>query len=561
MRENKANVLKWILDSARGVGRGVVLLTLVQSAISVTAVVFAVLLQQVVDHAVAGDRGGLISWLALLAALIVLQILLKATVRFAEERVKARAENSLKTHTYNVILSRSYAAVTARHSGELLTRLTSDVSIIINNIVAIFPNLVAVLVKLAGAAAVLFAMDWRFTLIYLVGGAFLFAVTAVFRKKLKAMHKRVQSADGKVRSFLQETLSNLLVIRTFGYEQGASNTAQQHMAEHMQRRIERNIVSVLCNMGFGLMMHGGYLFGLAWCAMGIVNGTVSYGSLTAVLQLVSQMQTPFANMSAYLSKYYEMIASAERLMELENLPEDKAADACSMSTEERKQVYDRLSAIAFRDVSFAYDEREGDLVLDQVNLAISKRDFVAIMGHSGIGKSTLLKLLLAVYEPCDGAVQLETADDRTIGISPYTRPMFSYVPQESYILSGTIGQAVAPLGETAPDRETVERACRIACADFVFDLPHGIDTMVGEKGMGLSEGQKQRLAIARAIYADSPVLLLDEATSALDGDTEQRVLRNIRDLTDKTVLIVTHRTGALDYCNRVVTLKNMKIIE
>ena len=558
MKLKKANVLKWIFDNAKGGKAGIVLLALVQAAVSGTAVVFAILLQKVVDMAVGHNRAGLINWLLLLTGLILAQILFKGVAKYGEERVKATAENAIRRNVYNTILNRSYGDISRCHSGELLTRLTSDTSTVVNSLVMVFPHAFAMLVKLMGAAIVLFALDWRFTLIYLVGGLVILGVTALFRNKLKSMHKKVQKAEGKVRSFIQETLGSLLVIRSFGYEQGALNVADDLMDNHKARRLEKNMVAVLCSVGFGLLMNGGYMFGLAWCAFGIVKGQVTYGTLTAVLQLVGQMQTPFANFSLYISRYYEMVASAERLMDLENMLAEP--ETTHISKEERDQLYENLSAIEIRDITFAYSDRDSENVLENASYSINKRDFVAIMGNSGIGKSTLLKLLLAVYEPAEGTMEFVDNFGRKQTVSASTRPMFSYVPQESFMLSGTIGAAVAPLGQTEIDRDAVLAACKIACADFVTELPEGIDTKIGERGMGLSEGQKQRLAIARAIYADAPILLLDEATSALDMDTEQRVLQNIRELTDKTVIIVTHRTGALDYCNRIVTVENKKLI-
>lgn len=555
----KSHVLKWIFAKAKGGRIGIALLGAVHAAISLSAVVFAVLLQRVVDMAVAQNREGLVNWLLLLTGLILLQILLKGIARYAEERVRAASENAIRSNVYDVILTRSYGDISRCHSGELLTRLTSDITTVVNNLVTVFPNAFAMLVKLVGAAVVLFALDWRFTLIYLIGGVLLLGATALFRNRLKAMHKRVQKAEGKVRSFIQETIGSLLVIRSFGYEQGAEAVADDLMEKHKVRRLEKNMVSVLCNIGFGLLMNGGYMFGLAWCAFGIVRGQVTYGTLTAVLQLVGQMQTPFANISLYISRYYEMVASAERLMELENMPAE--SEAKHISNADRDELYRQLDFIELENITFAYSDRDSDLVLDNASYTINKRDFVAIMGNSGIGKSTLLKLLLAVYNLSNGTMNFVTTNGEKRPVTAGTRPMFSYVPQESFMMSGTIGEAVAPLGQREIDRELVKRACQIACADFVEELPEGIDTRIGERGLGLSEGQKQRLAIARAICTDAPVLLLDEATSALDMETEARVLNNIKKLTDKTVIIVTHRTGALDYCNRVVTVEDKQLIE
>ncbi|MCC8167746.1 MAG: ABC transporter ATP-binding protein/permease, partial [Clostridiales bacterium] len=356
-----------------------------------------------------------------------------------------------------------------------------------------------------------------------------------------------QEADGKLRSWLQESVESIQILKSFGAEDMAADRTRQEANEHQRQRMKRRSFSNICNVGFGIVMQGSYLFGLIWCGFGILNGTMTYGTLTAVLQLVSQVRSPLANISGYVPQYYSMIASAERLIEIENLPKDPADS----------EDLPEFEGIKASHLTFIYDDGEEEVISD-ASFEIEKGEIVALTGISGIGKSTFLRILLGLYPPTGGKL---TGGSTAIDAS--TRQWFSYVPQGNILMSGSIYEAVDFLHcppYSKRQKEKIESACRVACVDeFIKELPHGYDTVIGEKGAGLSEGQVQRIAIARAIYRDAPVLLLDEATSALDEDTERRLLGNLGDLGDKTVLIVTHRPAALDICSRQLVFEDSHI--
>ena len=307
-------------------------------------------------------------------------------------------------------------------------------------------------------------------------------------------------------------------------------------------------------------MNGAYVLGAFFCGYGILKGTMSYGTFMAVMQLIGQIQAPFANISGFLPKFYGMMASCERLMEAEQFKDSGADEAKTVS--ETLQFYkEQLKGIVVEDVSFSYRNGsvdDGDLspqVLSEVNVPIHKGDFVAVMGTSGCGKSTLLKLLMSVYEPEEGSIYVETVHGLKEPVKKWRR-MFAYVPQGNCLMSGTIRNVVAFYRKENTSGMTVESALELACADFVWELPEGLETMLGEKGAGLSEGQMQRIAIARALYADAPVLIFDEATSALDEATEKRLIEKLKQLTDKTILIATHRKAVLDICNKRIAFRD-----
>jgi ATP-binding cassette subfamily B protein len=280
---------------------------------------------------------------------------------------------------------------------------------------------------------------------------------------------------------------------------------------------------------------------------------MDYGTVTAILQLVNQIQSPFAALSGVMPQYYELIASTERLMEIEKVPDEEAdnmEDICVAET------YDKLKYINFDNISFKYDR---DIILDNTSLKVNKGDFVAIMGISGIGKSTLLKLLLGVFKVENGKIEL-CLDDKNIPADYHTRRLFSYVPQGNFLLSGTIRENLLFINDKASDDE-IQKAIEISCSDqFINELPEGLETVIGEHGIGLSEGQLQRLAIARSLLSNSPVMLLDEATSALDEATEKRFLENLKSLQDKTCIIVSHKNAALEICNKHIQIIDKKIV-
>lgn len=532
----------------QGKKRSVVLLLLLQILLGVSGVLYAWLLRQVIDKAVAQEESAFWTAIVCLIALVVGQIAVRAFLRFLEEWIRSGLENNLKERLFKELLCREYHAVKEFHSEEWMTRLTNDTVVVADGMVTIVPGLVGMLTRLLGATSLLIVLaPWLFS-IFLPLGACLLLFTFCFRKVLKRLHRQIQEADGKVRVFLQEHLSSLIIVKSFLAEDFVQKEAKKCMKEHRMARIKRNHVSNLCNVGFGVAMHGIYMIGVAGCGYGILKGLVSYGTLMAVLQLIGQLQAPLANVTGYVPKYYAMISSMERLIEVEQFSIDKKEEA--LSQEQIKQFYkNEFLALEFQNVSFCYPKEEKE-VLPSVSMKISKGEFVAFAGRSGCGKSTCLKLLLGLYPVLEGELYF-VGEKKNWTLTGVYRRLFAYVPQGNYLMKGKIRDIVA-FGQEKQEIEKIHHALKLACASFVFELPNGIDTELGEHGAGLSEGQLQRISIARAFYMDSPILLLDEATSALDEQTERQLLWNLRNFTDKTVILVTHRQLAIEACDRVI---------
>ena len=529
----------------------------------VSGVASALLFRSFVDGAVAGRLDVFARAALLLGCLMLAQQLLAAADSLLSEWTRAGLENRLKGRLFETLLHKDYAAVTARHSGEWVARLTSDTGVVTGGVVDILPGLANMLARLAGALTALFLLEPAFFYILAPAGLAVLGITAALRRVLKRLHKSIQEAGSVLLAFLQERLESLMIIRVFSMEGPTCDEAARRMNRHKAARVKRNHFSNLCNFGFGAVVDGGYLLAAVWCGYGILRGTVSYGTFTAILQLVSQVQSPFAGLTGVVPRYYAMTASAERLMEAEAYPDD--GDSRPVPQKEVARFYaEDFEAVGVRRAAFSYRTYEGEgggrlAVIQNFDLEIRKGEYVAFTGHSGCGKSTLLKLLMCLY-PLDGGeryIACRRGGARAeLPLTPAWRGLFAYVPQGNQLMSGTIREIVA-FGD--PDamqqEERLVRALRIACADdFVFALEKGLDTPLGERGCGLSEGQMQRIAIARAVFSARPILILDESTSALDEATEGRLLRNLRSMTHRTVLIITHRPAALAICDRQVEM-------
>ncbi len=548
------NVLKWIFRVCQKQVPLMILLVGLNALYGVSSVFFAKFSKNIIDCATqAKDFDIVVKFALCMLGLVVFQMMLNITKNSLSERCSARLEMILKKYLLDLVISKDYQKVTSYHTGDLQNRMFNDVRLVSTGFTTIIPEAAYFGAKLLSSLIYLIIIDKIFALIFVVGGCAVFLITRLFRKTLKKLHKNVQETEGKTRSFIQEILTNLLVIKAFSVEDRINDTTDELQEYNFGARMKKRNFSICANVGLGAVFSVGTVFAIAFGAYSILFKGMTYGTVTAIIQLVNQVQSPFVSLSGIMPKYYTTLASAERLMELDDLPNETQKNATEIDA---VKVYKELKSIDFNNISFKYDR---DIILDNTSLKINKGDFVAIMGISGIGKSTLLKLLLGVFNLNSGSITLET-DSGSIPIDKNTRKMFSYVPQGNMLISGTIRDNITFINQNASDEE-IEQAVRISCSkQFIDELPNGIETVIGEKGLGLSEGQVQRLAIARSLLANAPVILLDEATSALDENTEKEFLQNLKELKNVTCIIVSHKMAALEICNKKIQIKDGKII-
>lgn len=556
-----SKALSWISQAAKKRRGLIILLAVFNILFAGSSVAISYMLRFVVNSAtnssftLSQKFDAILFWGVLFILLILAQVVIQVVDKHLVFKVTARLTIDMKTDLYRKMLRKNYSQVTRFHTGEMLNRINNDIGAITSAITGLIPSLSYTISKLIGIFIVLLSIDPWFTVAFLAVGIFVFTVSFFFKRKMKSYHKQIMETDGKIRSFMQETLSSLLVIKIFNVEEKVVDVAGELQEVNYKRKAKRNIISLVTHGSFNIAFRAAYLFGLFYCAVRIAQGdsVITYGVLSQVLSLINQISAPISSLTNILPSYYSAIGSAERIMEFENMDDEVVVNHADTDFD---TLYSNLSRIVFSDITFKYDR---DMIFDKTSLSVDKGDLLVMTGISGIGKSTLIKLLLGVYPLESGEIYLELKDGSRVVVDRNIRRLFSYVPQGNFLLSGTIKENIAFIKTDATEDE-INSAIKFACADFIYSLPNGLNTVIGEKGLGLSEGQVQRIAIARAILSGAPIILLDEATSALDENTELRLLENIKKLSDKTCILISHKKAANALCDKEVRIVDGKIV-
>lgn len=535
MFKGKGKDLRWLVHNAVPVMPGIIVLTVLGVLISYISVRFAFASRDLLDYATGNATSGFGRAIARIAILLVADLTVQSIYNILSVRTGAKYKNDLQNKLFSHIARTEYASLGDYHSGELVNRLTKDISLVSSNIIELVPSVVMLVSGVVMSFWALFVIDASLSLICVALGPLVLVASVIYGKKVKNLHSKCLTSDGKILSFMQECIQNVLVIKAFGKEKAAAHRTASLQRENYGLNMKVGYVSLGVNVMYFLAMTAAYYFAVAWCAYKISIGIMTVGSFAAIIQLVGDVQSPFREISGTFSRFFATCASAERIMEIEQLPKDDAGNDYTGG----------FDKIEIKDVSFAYDDNK---VLENLSFVVEKGDIAVITGVSGGGKSTLMKLLVGIYKTDSGEINIYNNEEK-IPLTSSARSLFSYVPQGNMIISGTIADNIAFMGEV--DREKARNAADVACiSDYIDTLPEGMDTVLGENGLGLSEGQVQRLAVARAIYSDTPIILLDEATSSLDADTEAKILENIRALEDKTCIITAHRPKVLEIANK-----------
>ena len=490
--------------------------------------------RSLIDGAVSRDEGVLWKYGAMLVGIILIERGISVLSAWLRTRTSAKMQLEMQRQVTASLMSKEYPALKPFHSGELVSRVFSDVGVVRDGVLNLLPSVLRLVVSFVGAAGILITMDWRFVPVIVIVGILGVVVTAAFRNPMKRRHKRMQDAQAKLHASTQETLENVRLIKASVSEERALDTMDEHREHLAKEQIRNGKLSIAMNNGMGSLFDISWLVCNLWGCVKIFQGTFTYGGLAALIQLVGRIQGPIANAVSLVSQMYGVVASAERLQEVIGLPD-----------EETGEKLDGFDSIRLEGVRFQYAESREEVLID-VDGVIRKGDFVALTGISGGGKTSLFQLLLGIYKPTAGRV-LFVSGEKQVPACKGTRSLFAYVPQGNMLMSGSLKDNLTMFTDHATEEE-IRAAVKAACLeDLVGKI--GMEAKLGERGVGLSEGQAQRVAIARALLSNAPILLLDEATSALDEETEAQVLRNIDEMRNKTVIIVTHRRAALEICD------------
>lgn len=548
MNKKKVSPIKWLYDISKNKIGLLFLTTSLGMFSSYCSVRFALITKNIVDIAVGNDTGNLKSAIIVLASFIIAQLFSSVCVSLITVRLSCGIAIKIKNTVFKGLLNKDWKHVSAYHSGELTNRINSDSGIVANGIATIFPDVLSLCTQILFSYFAIWYLDKSFALIYLVVGPLILIASRLYGKKMKSLHKACQASNGKIRSFMQECLQNIIVIKSFSNENTIQNRSDILQKQDLMLNVKRNYMSILANITFFLALTAGYYFALGWCAVKISKGIMTVGTLTAIMQLVGQVQAPFKNLSGIIPQYYAVVASIERITELESMPDEEAKNINEIDI---SRLYDEMRSIVFENVYFKYDD---EYVIEDLSFRIDKNRVTALIGKSGAGKSTVIRLMLGIITPDKGSVYIITDNEEKIYLDKETRKLFAYVPQNIMILSGTILENIMFSEGEADIEKAVDSAKSADIYDYIITLPQGFDTKLAEGGAGLSQGQIQRLAIARAVYHNSPVMLLDEITSALDIETEKRVLANIKNLKKKTCIVVSHKATSIDECDASINI-------
>ena len=537
-------ILIWLWDAWKGNRLQAFLnafIGLAEVVVSLTAV-WAI--QNAIDIA-SGVKPGSIYWaVALMGLLTLTNFGLGIGSVWIRNILGVLARNRMQQRLLDRILRSEWHSKEKRHSGDVINRLETDVGQVINFLTEVVPSTVSTVTLFLGSFFYLYSLDRALSLIIVVMVPVVAILSRVYMKKMRQLSKDVRSSDSKVQSVLTETIQNRMLIKIMESDDAMVDKLESTQSELRKNVVKRTWFSVIANfiLNFGFSL--GYLIAFLWSAIRLSNHTLTFGGMTAFLQLVNRVQGPAKNLTKLVPQFVYVFTAAERLMELEENPLE----------EQGHPVYVKAPCgVRLENVSYAYEE--GGKVIDNLSFDFLPGSCTAILGETGAGKTTLVRMILALMRPQEGKVLIYNGHDAK-ELSPLMRCNFVYVPQGNTLLSGTIRENLK-LGKLDATDEEMEEALRMSCADFVMDLPEGLDTICSESGGGLSEGQAQRISIARALLRDRSIMLFDEATSALDPDTERHLLQNILEKHDKTVIFITHRPAVIDYCDQ--TLKVEKI--
>ena len=538
--------LRFINENIKGCKFKIVLLSFIQILLGALTVGFSFMLKYIIGSIEDKNQDLLIKYTIILGSIALALIILQIFFRIYYEVSYLEIENKLKKNLYQTILNKDYQEIKKTHDEEWIHRLTSDTNVIASSILSILPSLCRMVVQLLLALAAIIYLYWQFGLSLIPFILIIILITYFMRKRLKKAHHLVQEKDGKVKVFFFESLQGLSIVHSFVKEDVFSKKNEQNLKEYRDARLKRNMFAIFCSIGFVVVYYAFYIMAIIFCGTAIIKDAMTIGLLTAIVALLTQLTGPLGNITAIIPKYYSLLASGERLRI------EKDASINYLNKEEIDNFYNNeFKDINIDKVSYSYIDKYGNRVtaLKDFSLLINKNEKILIKGHSGGGKTTLFKIILSLLKPESGAVLI---NDQLLE-KKYER-LFAYVPQDNLLMEGTIKEVITLFDQDIDD-ERFNNAIKLSNSDtFINKLELKENTYLNEKGSGLSLGEMERIAIARAIYSDAPILLLDECSASLDLETEKKVISNILSMEDKTILLISHHKYDESLFDKVIDL-------
>ena len=513
-------------------------------------------MQRAIDIASGALDGSLYVAVGVMAALILGEFAVGISRVWVRNILGVKAQNRMQQRVLARLLRSEWRGREAMHSGDIINRLEQDVKTVVTFLTETLPSTVSTVAMFVGAFIYLFQMDTWLAITTVAILPVFILVSRVYIAYMRRYNRKVRDTDSLIQSLLTETMQHRMLVKTMeadGQMLERLDNTQQTLRQWVRKRTAFSVASnFFLNLGFSI----GFLVAFLWGALRLYAGTLTFGGMTAFLQLVNRIQGPARDLAKLVPAFVSVFTAAERLMELEDIPEEQQGESCMLPAP---------CGIRFEQVTFNYGAPGQQPALRDFSVDFKPGTCTAVMGETGTGKTTLIRLLLALVKPQEGEISIyssetsntcptsSTSQTSFSSLSPLHRCNFVYVPQGNTLLSGTLRENLQ-LGSPQATDHQMREALQMACADFVAELPDGLDTRFSEQGGGLSEGQAQRIAIARALLRPGSIMLLDEATSALDVETEKKVLENILSDHRRTVIFVTHRPAVVNYCDQVVTI-------
>lgn len=536
-------IFKWLWRAWRGNQ----LQAILNATIGLLSVVVSLAQVWAVQHAIdvaSGHTEGSIYWsVGVMALLVLCGFALRICSIWVRNILGIKAQNRMQQRMLDRILRSEWTGKESHHSGDVLNRLEQDVGTVVSFLTETIPNTISVVAMFVGAFLYLFSMD-KVLAFVIVGIIPVFVLLSkLYIGQMRRLTRQVRDSDSKVQSVLQETIQHRMLIKTLESDSVMVDRLESTQSELRHRVVKRTAFSVVSNFILNAGFSVGYLIAFLWAALRMADQTLTFGGMTAFLQLVNRIQGPARDLTRLAPVFVGVFTAAERLMELEENPLEEQGDPIPLTAP---------CGVRLEHITYAYDDGDSN-VIEQLDFDFYPGSCTAVLGETGAGKTTLIRLILALLHPNEGKVILYNQQEQK-ELSPLMRCNFVYVPQGNTLMSGTIRDNLR-LGKLNATEEEIKAALEMSCASFVMELPDGLDTVCTEAGGGLSEGQAQRISIARALLRNRPIMLFDEATSALDPETERQLLHNILSNHDKTVIFITHRPAVVDYCDQTLHLQ------